>query len=69
MRLRKDDDYAMVGARPRPRKITITDYANDTTTTYDVMWTEAEALPASLFDDATFSTATVPWPTDAAAAN
>ena len=60
-RLRKDESYVMVGARPRPQKITITDYSSNTTTVYDVAWSEADALPAALFDDATFATAEVPW--------
>lgn len=66
VRLRKEESYAMVGARPRPQKITITDYTDNSVTTYDVTWTEADTLPAPLFDDATFATATVPWREDAA---
>jgi hypothetical protein len=69
VRLRKDESYAMVGARPRPQKITITDYEDNFTTTYDVTWSEVEALPAPLFDDAGFATATVPWRENAPAAN
>jgi len=61
VRLRKDEAYAMVGARPRPQKITITDYSDNTTTIYDLTWSEADALPASLFDEKTFATAEVPW--------
>jgi hypothetical protein len=69
VRLRKDESYAMVGARPRPQKITITDYTDNTTTTYDVTWTEAGSFPASLFDNATFATADVPWRESASSAN
>ena len=69
VRLRKDESYTMVGARPRPQKITITDYADNTTTTYDVTWSEAQTLPAPLFDDATFATADVPWREDGAPTN
>jgi hypothetical protein len=68
VRLRKDESYAMVGARPRPQRITITDYLDNSTTTYDVKWSEAETLPSALFDDATFATADVPWGEGAAVA-
>jgi hypothetical protein len=33
VRLRKDESYVMVGARPRPQKITVTDYTDNVTTT------------------------------------
>jgi hypothetical protein len=69
VRLRKDEGYAMVGARPRPQKITIIDYTDDTTTTYDVTWTEVDTTPAALFDHATFATAAVPWREQTSAAN
>lgn len=64
VRLRKDESFVIVGARPRPQKITVTDYADNTTTTYDIAWSEADALPAPLFDEKTFATAEVPWRAD-----
>ena len=66
VRLRQDESFVMVGARPRPQKITITDYTDNTTTTYDIVWTEADTLPAPLFDEKTFATAEVPWRADVA---
>lgn len=69
VRLRKDESYVMVGARPRPQKITITDYTDNTTTTYDITWSEADTFPARLFDEKTFATAEVPWRADGATTN
>ncbi len=69
VRLRKDESYVMVGARPRPQKITVTDYTDNVTTTYDIVWTEADTLPAALFDEKTFATAEVPWRADGATTN
>jgi len=69
VRLRKDESYVMVGARPRPQKITITDYANDTTTIYEIEWSEPESLPNALFDDRSFASADVPWRDNGVAAN
>jgi hypothetical protein len=66
VRLRNDESFVMVGARPRPQKITVTDYADNATTTYEIAWSEAEAIPAALFDEATFATAAVPWREDGA---
>ena len=68
VRLRKDADHAIVGARPRPRKITVTDYVENTTFEYTVEWSEIDTVPADLFDDAKFATATVPWPAVTASA-
>jgi len=69
VRLRKDESYVMIGARPRPQKITITDYVDNSTTSYDLIWSEVESLPDALFDETTFATAEVPWPGDGAATN
>lgn len=69
VRLRKDESFVMVGARPRPQKITVTDYTDNVTTTYDIVWTEADTLPAPLFDEKTFATAEVPWRADGATTN
>lgn len=62
IRLRKDDEYVMIGARPRPQKVTITDYVENSATSYDLLWSEVASLPAALFDDKGFATAEVPWP-------
>jgi hypothetical protein len=59
VRLRRDEDYAMVGARPRPRKVTITDYVDDSTYVYEIEWSELAEVPASLFDVATFGSAEI----------
>jgi len=69
VRLRKDESYVMIGARPRPQKVTITDYADNSTASYDLIWSETATLPAALFDETTFATAEVPWPDDRAATN
>lgn len=67
VRLRKDESFVMVGARPRPQKITLTDFTENATTTYEIAWSEADTLPAPLFDEATFATTAVPWRDDGAA--
>jgi hypothetical protein len=68
VRLRKDGDHVLVGARPRPQKISVTDYVENSTVEYEIDWSEVDAVPADLFDDAKFATATVPWPAVTASA-
>ena len=68
VRLRKDSDHVIVGARPRPQKISVTDYLDNATVEYAVEWSEVDAVPADLFDESKFATATVPWPAVTAAA-
>lgn len=68
VRLRKDDDHVLVGARPRPRKISLTDYVENSTVEYEIEWSEIDVVPADLLDDAKFATATVPWPAVTASA-
>jgi len=69
VRLRKDSDHVLIGARPRPRKVSVTDYVENRTTEYAIDWIEVEAVPTDLLDDAKFATATVPWPAVTASAD
>lgn len=59
VRLRRDEDYIVVGARPRPRKVTITDYVENSEYVYDIEWSELSEIPAPLFDVGTFGGAAV----------
>ena len=69
VRLRKDSEHVLVGARPRPQKISVTDYVENPTIEYAIEWSEVEAVPADLLDDTKFATATVPWPAVTASVN
>jgi len=59
VRIQKDSDHVMVGARPRPRKIVINNYEDNTETTFDIDWKLLETLPATLLDESTFYTASL----------
>jgi hypothetical protein len=62
VRVRKDSDHVMVGSRPRPRKMEITDYTENRTTTFDLQWRVLEETPRELVDPATFAEAAIDWP-------
>jgi len=64
VRLREDTDYRMVGSRPRPGKIVITDYTENSTTKAKLTWRTLDAVPDELFGDATFYKADVEWGAD-----
>ncbi len=68
VRLRQDSDHVLVGARPRPRKLAVTDYVENSTVAYDITWSEIDSVPSDLLDDAKFATADVPWPSVTASA-
>ncbi|MFT4569970.1 MAG: hypothetical protein ACI8TX_000185 [Hyphomicrobiaceae bacterium] len=48
VRIRTDSDHVMVAARPRPTKIRVQDYTENTTVEYTLAWTELEEAPANL---------------------
>lgn len=54
VRLRTDSEHVMVGARPRPQKIVINNYEDNTTTTYELHWKLLEAVPPGMMDESTF---------------
>ncbi len=60
VRIRNDDGYVMVGARPRPTKITIRDYVENTTRSYHLEWRELDSSPQALMDLSSFATAPLP---------
>jgi hypothetical protein len=66
VRLRQDADHEMVGARPRPRKITVTDYVENTTYSFELEWKELASAPAALFDEIGFASAEIDWPVELA---
>ena len=67
VRVRKDSDHVMVGSRPRPRKVEITDYTENRTTRFDLQWRNLTEVPRELMDPGTFSGATIDWPEPPAA--
>lgn len=61
VRLRSDSDHVMVGSRPRPRKIVITDYSENHTTTLELSWKTLSQPPTALLGDSTFHDAAIDW--------
>lgn len=59
VRLQSDTDYTMVGARPRPNKIIVNNYEDNTKTTFAVKWTLLESIPQALLNESTFHTAAI----------
>ena len=53
VRIRTDKDHVMVGGRPRPQKIMVRDFSENTLTTYDLEWSELEETPEELVSWAT----------------
>jgi hypothetical protein len=61
VRIRKDSDHVMVGSRPRPQKIVITDYVERTESTFLISWKTLESAPADLFSETSFNSASIEW--------
>lgn len=61
VRLRRDSDHVMVGSRPRPQKIVITDYSENRTTKIDLTWRTLDAVPTELLNKGTFDKASIDW--------
>jgi hypothetical protein len=59
VRLRTDSDHVMVGARPRPTKIVIDNYEDNTKTVYELRWQVLESVPPGVMDEAAFSKAAI----------
>jgi hypothetical protein len=68
VRLRRDSDIVMVGARPRPRHIEIQDFTENSKTTLELTWHTLDSVPAGLTDDAGFQTVDIDWPSEPAVA-
>jgi hypothetical protein len=66
VRIRKDSEHVMVGSRPRPQRIVITDYTDNEETTLSLRWKALDSAPAELFGEASFDSANIEW-ADAAA--
>lgn len=64
VRIRRDSDHVMVGSRPRPRKIVITDYTENRETTFELAWRTLESLPEGLMTDSAFHKADIDWAQD-----
>jgi len=67
VRLRTDSDFVMVGSRPRPQRIVIDDFGENSRTTIDLHWKVLDGVPKGLMGDDTFDKATIDWkaPADA----
>jgi hypothetical protein len=68
VRLRTDSDHVMVGSRPRPRRIVIDDFTENSRTTLDLAWQVLESVPEGLTDEERFNEAAIDWPAPAVAA-
>jgi len=68
VRLRRDTDFVMVGSRPRPRKIEIHDFTENSVTTVEIAWHALDAVPTGLTDDASFHKTALEWPPEPVAA-
>jgi len=64
VRLRRDSDFVMVGSRPRPRRVDIQDFVENTSTTLELAWRALESVPSGLIDEASFPTANLDWATE-----
>jgi len=69
VRLRSDSDHVMVGSRPRPQKIEITDYDENRTTTLALSWRTLDQVPAGVTSDASFHKAEIEWAGETVASN
>jgi len=67
VRIRRDSDHVMVGSRPRPQKIVITDYSENRESTFELSWHALESLPEGLMTDTAFNKAAIDWPQDSLA--
>jgi hypothetical protein len=68
VRLRRDADFVMVGSRPRPRRIEIRDFTENSTTTYDIAWQALDSVPAGVMQESSFDKAAIEWPSEPIAA-
>jgi len=64
VRLRSDSDYVMVGSRPRPQKIVVQDFTENSRTTFELAWRLLDRVPAGLMDEGSFATADIDWGSD-----
>ncbi len=64
VRVRNDAGHKMVGSRPRPSSIEITDYSENTRSEIKLQWSTLDRIPDALLDEATFHSAEVDWQTD-----
>jgi hypothetical protein len=68
VRLRRDTDFVMVGSRPRPTRIEIRDFTENSTTSYELTWRALDSVPAGLTQDSSFDKAAIEWPAEPIAA-
>ena len=67
VRIRNDAGHKMVGSRPRPSSVEITDYSGNTSTKIELEWSTLDRVPESLLDESTFHSADIDWKTDSPA--
>jgi hypothetical protein len=68
VRLRSDSDFEMVGSRPRPKRIEIRNFVENSTTTFELTWQALESVPAGLTDESSFDKASFEWASEPTAA-
>jgi hypothetical protein len=68
VRLRRDSEFVMVGSRPRPRKIEIQDFTENSKTVAEIAWHALESVPTGFTDEASFHKTAVEWPPEPVAA-
>jgi hypothetical protein len=61
VRMRKDSEHVMVGSRPRPQKIEINDYAENTKTILELSWKVLDSVPVEIMDEARFGEVKIDW--------
>jgi hypothetical protein len=64
VRLRRDSEFTMVGSRPRPRRIEIRDYTENSNTTLEIDWRVLDQVPAGLTTDDGFHKVALEWPAE-----
>ena len=69
VRMRNDSDHVMVGSRPRPRKIEITDFGENRTTRLALRWRILDSVPAGVTSEAGFHNAEIEWAGETVAGN
>ncbi len=68
VRLRRDSNFVMVGSRPRPQRIDITNFADHTETELELRWSVLDQVPSGLMDEARFDKIALEWPAEPVAA-
>ncbi len=55
VKLRRDEDFELVGSRWRPKRVTMQDFKLRTKDVFEIRWTADPKLPPALFDSRSFA--------------